>query len=57
MGADRLAARTLEKPLGLQLYSVREQLPKDFEGTLRQVAGDGYKVVEAAGYRAVPELG
>jgi len=58
MGADRLAARTLEKPLGLQLYSVREQLPKYFEGTLRQVAGDGYKVVEAAGYfdRTAPDF-
>ena len=28
-GVDRLSARTLNKPVGLQLYSVREQLPKD----------------------------
>src|SRR5580658_2696162 len=48
--ANPLAATTLSLPIGLQLYSVREILPKDFDGTLGKVAGDGYKVVEAAGY-------
>lgn len=38
------------RPIGLQLYSVREQLAQDFEGTLRQVAAIGYKEVEAAGF-------
>ena len=37
-------------PLGLQLYSVRELLPTDYEGTLKQVAALGYKEVEAAGF-------
>ena len=37
-------------PLGLQLYSVRELLPKDFEGTLRAIAASGYTEVEAAGF-------
>ncbi len=37
-------------PIGLQLYSVREQLPKDFDGTLHQLRTAGYTVVEAAGY-------
>ena len=37
-------------PLGLQLYSVRELLPKDYEGTLKQVAAVGYREVEAAGF-------
>ena len=37
-------------PIGLQLYSVRNLLPKDFEGTLEKVAAAGYKEVEAAGY-------
>ena len=46
----RLAALPFGLPLGLQLYSVREQLPKDYEGTLRQVAAIGYKEVEAAGF-------
>jgi sugar phosphate isomerase/epimerase len=37
-------------PVGLQLYSVREQLPKDFDGVLHQLALIGIKEVEAAGY-------
>ncbi len=37
-------------PPGLQLYSVREQLPKDFDGTLHQLSTIGIKEVEAAGY-------
>lgn len=37
-------------PVGLQLYSVREQLPKDLDGTLHKLSGVGIQVVEAAGY-------
>jgi sugar phosphate isomerase/epimerase len=37
-------------PLGLQLYSVRELLPKDYAGTLKQIGALGYKEVESAGY-------
>src|SRR4051812_49129820 len=33
-------------PIGLELYSVRGELSKDFPGTLRQVAKIGYEVVE-----------
>lgn len=33
-------------PIGLELYSVRNALAKDFEGTLRAVARMGYEVVE-----------
>ena len=36
-------------PIGLQLYSVREDLEKDFEGTLRKVKALGYDAVEFAG--------
>jgi sugar phosphate isomerase/epimerase len=36
--------------LGLQLYTVRDQMGKDFEGTLAQVAAAGYREVEFAGY-------
>ena len=35
-------------PLGIQLYSVREQMAQDFEGALAAVAGAGYTEVEAA---------
>lgn len=50
VGAGRLHAAKLDKPLGLQLYSVREMLPKDFDGTLKKLGAIGYKEVEAAGY-------
>ena len=41
--------RRIEK-IGLQLYTVRDALDKDFEGTLAQVAKIGYTEVEFAGY-------
>ena len=50
VGSERLMAASLHMPIGLQLYSVRNLLPKDFEGTLHQLAAAGYKEVEAAGY-------
>jgi sugar phosphate isomerase/epimerase len=40
----------LDLPLGIQLYSVRRQLPTDYEGTLKQIAALGYREVEAAGF-------
>jgi sugar phosphate isomerase/epimerase len=43
-------AQTLKVPLGLQLYSVRDLLPKDYDGTLKQIGALGYKEVESAGY-------
>jgi sugar phosphate isomerase/epimerase len=49
-GGGRLWAKAARKPLGLQLYSVRSLLPEEFDGTLAKVRGDGYTVVEAAGY-------
>jgi sugar phosphate isomerase/epimerase len=36
--------------IGLQLYTVRDLLDKDFEGTLEQIAQVGYKNMEFAGY-------
>jgi sugar phosphate isomerase/epimerase len=49
-GVDRLGAAPLRLPIGLQLYSVRDLLPKDFDGTLRKLREAGYTEVEAAGY-------
>jgi sugar phosphate isomerase/epimerase len=51
--ATWLDAYPLGLPLGLQLYSLRELLPKDFDGTLKAVAAAGYTEVEAAGYYAM----
>ena len=42
-------ARRLDK-VGIQLYTVRDQMKADFEGTLAHVAEIGYKEVEFAGY-------
>ena len=36
--------------IGLQLYTVRAAMGKDFEGTIAKVAATGYKEVEFAGY-------
>ena len=48
-----LSAYPLGLPLGLQLYSLRELLPKDFDGTLKAIAAAGYTEVEAAGFYAM----
>jgi sugar phosphate isomerase/epimerase len=45
-----LMADPLGLPLGLQLYSVRDYLPKDYDGTLRRLSAIGYREVEAAGF-------
>jgi sugar phosphate isomerase/epimerase len=38
------------KTIGLQLYTVRGEMARDFEGTLARVAATGYREVEFAGY-------
>jgi sugar phosphate isomerase/epimerase len=42
--ADRI------KRIGVQLYTVRDAMKSDFEGTLARVAAIGYREVEFAGY-------
>lgn len=41
--------RRIEK-IGVQLYTVRDQMKADFDGTIAKVAAIGYKEVEFAGY-------
>src|SRR4029077_12270399 len=48
-GLRRAHSARLDK-IGLQLYTVRDQMKADFEGTLAHVAEIGYKEVEFAGY-------
>lgn len=48
--APHLDAANRKVAVGLQLYSVRDQLAKDFTGTLAAVHSAGYRVVEAAGF-------
>jgi sugar phosphate isomerase/epimerase len=40
------------KTVGIQLYTLREQLPTDVKGTIAKVAEAGYKEVETYGYTA-----
>ncbi len=49
--AGRLRAQSgrVER-VGMQLYTVRDLMAKDFEGTLARIAELGYKEVEFAGY-------
>ncbi len=52
------AAASTKIPVGLQLYSVREQCTADLPGTLIAVSKIGYRAVEFAGYygRSATEL-
>jgi len=71
LGASALEARGLlaaagpatikspvNRPIGLQLWSLREYLPKDLSGTLAKVRAMGFEEVEAAGLwgKTAPEL-
>jgi len=49
-GIYRTPHATRLAKVGIQLYSVRDQMKADFEGTLARVAEIGYKEVEFAGY-------
>jgi sugar phosphate isomerase/epimerase len=44
MGAT--TSKALEKPLGFQVWTIKDQLIKDFAGTLKFMAGLGYESVE-----------
>ena len=49
LNAARLSQHGLGN-FGIQLYTVRDQMKRDVEGTLRSIAEIGYKEVEFAGY-------
>jgi sugar phosphate isomerase/epimerase len=49
-GVGTATADPLGLPIGLQLYTVRDDMAKNFDGTLKAVAAAGYKEVEAAGF-------
>ena len=52
------ASKDKHIPIGLELYSVRDQCKTNLPGTLAQVSKIGYKGVEFAGYydRSAKEL-
>jgi sugar phosphate isomerase/epimerase len=47
---ELFAAAKRKRIMGIQLYSIRDDMGKDPAGTLKQLAGMGYRYVEAAGY-------
>lgn len=49
-GAEDACAAPFPILPGLQLYSVHELLPKDYQGTLNELGAMGFKEVEAAGF-------
>ena len=57
-GGFNLYANPYGLPVGLQLYTVRQQLQADFAGTLHKVASIGYKEMEFAGFdkETVPQV-
>jgi len=46
----KLTSAKIDGKVGLQLYSLREQLPKDPKGVIAKIAEAGYKEVETYGY-------
>jgi len=50
MIAPKLFSAEGSKVVGLQLYSLRNQLPNDVKGVIPKVAAAGYKSVETFGY-------
>ena len=47
-GAAKAAMPDWKKQIGLEMYTVRDLTPKDYEGTLAKLAGFGYKEIEPA---------
>src|SRR5713226_10288985 len=47
---DRVGVAHHIDRVGVQLYTVRDAMKTDFEGTIAKVAAAGYKEVEFAGY-------
>lgn len=50
LSSELFAAAAKSEILGIQLYSVRDDMKKDPSGTLKQLADMGYKYVEHANY-------
>ncbi len=56
-GALDLRADPLGMPIGCQTYPVRDALGKDFEGTLTQLAGIGYRAIEMCSPKGYEKAG
>jgi sugar phosphate isomerase/epimerase len=47
-GAAQASGPDWKKQIGLEMYTVRDLTPKDYEGTLAKIAAIGYKEIEPA---------
>jgi sugar phosphate isomerase/epimerase len=56
-GALRLRANPLGMPIGCQTWPVREMIAKDFPGTIRQLAADGFQSIELCSPVGYADLG
>jgi hypothetical protein len=50
-GFTLISFKPKDKFVGLQLYSVRDDMKKDVKGTVEKVGEMGYKFVETAGFK------
>jgi sugar phosphate isomerase/epimerase len=50
-------ARKVEIPLGFQTFPIREMLAKDFAGTLKMMAGQGYQLTEMCSPKGYADIG
>jgi len=61
MAGQSVFAATMAGPnkgrIGIQLYSVKDELPKDFEGTLKKLSAMGYSMVEPYGFEGDKFIG
>ena len=51
------AAKANDMPVGFQSWTVKEMLGKDFPGTLKMMAGMGYKMIEMCSPKGYAEIG
>ena len=48
--ADFACAKAPKKNIAIQMYSMRDDIKKDYEGSVKKLGEMGYTAVEAAGY-------
>ena len=55
--AAPLAGDPLGMPVGCQLYPVRDRIPRDFDGLLRDLASTGFRTIETCSPPGYPKSG
>jgi sugar phosphate isomerase/epimerase len=57
MGGNSFFTGTVKLPVGFQVWTIREELAKDFSGTLKKMSALGYKTVEMCSPPGYQSLG